>query len=241
MDAPPDRFVDIAELRLVVADDPKLELRLVCEEIGAHEPGGDRVSTGYRLEPGLRPMPTGFGFVRDHQPHAVQHGEIGGVLIGMARHEGRHGGHRRVVGPDGDQRVDEHAFAVGAGAVEEKHDVFGGEAAEAIACGTLQVLLQLNITAGDFIEERSPERDIDGVRRHRRAFGDVVLFPSFIIFACSQVHCHAHAFLGGVPKVSRSEFQISGSRSCRGSLRAARSIAAVAASRASFLSWCIFE
>src|SRR6516165_5662147 len=137
----------------MVADDPELELRLIGEEIGTHEPGADRIAAGDSLDSGFGPVAPNFGLLSNREAPAVQHGEVGWVLIGRTCHEGGHGGHGRVVMPYPAQRVDVHALAVGPGTVEEEHHMRGGDAAEAVAGRPLEVLLQLGISASDLIEE----------------------------------------------------------------------------------------
>ena len=50
---------------------------------------------------------------------ALQHRKIGRMLVGMARHEGAHGGGRGVVLQDAHQRIDEYAHTIAAGTVEK--------------------------------------------------------------------------------------------------------------------------
>jgi hypothetical protein len=83
--APPHGIVDVIEPRLVVADDPELELRGEVEEIAAHEAGGHLVTAGHGLDPRLVPAAALLGFLRDHQAIAVQLGDVGGVAFSAGR------------------------------------------------------------------------------------------------------------------------------------------------------------
>ena len=130
---PAHGFVDAVEPRLVVTADEQLELRGEVEEVLPHEPGGDLVAAGECFDLGFVPAPAFLSFLCNDQAGAVELGEIGRVAFGIAGEERRHIGDGGVVAEDGGDGIDERAFAVGAGAVGEDEDVFGGEAGAAVA------------------------------------------------------------------------------------------------------------
>ncbi len=67
----PDRLVDTAQSRLVVAGDDELKGRPECEKILPHEPGGDWVAAGQRLDLVFGPMSAFLGFLARNEPGAA--------------------------------------------------------------------------------------------------------------------------------------------------------------------------
>src|SRR4051812_46666227 len=65
----------------MVADDRQLELGDILEEVLPHEPSGDGVGPSHRLDTGLRPVSTFFGFRCRYQSGTPKHCEVCRVLI----------------------------------------------------------------------------------------------------------------------------------------------------------------
>jgi len=81
MKPPPDSFVDAVQRRLVISGDQDFELRDVLEKILTHEPGGDGIAAGQRLDLAFVPAAPAFGFLGDDEADAAQIGEFGGMPI----------------------------------------------------------------------------------------------------------------------------------------------------------------
>ena len=88
MKSTPDRFVDAAKRRLMIAGDDQLERGPVLEEILAHETGRDGVAAGELLDPRFGPASALLGFGRGDEAGAAEAGEVGRVTIAVARREG---------------------------------------------------------------------------------------------------------------------------------------------------------
>src|SRR5260370_809111 len=57
VDSPSDRLIAAAKCRFMITGDHQLELRLIFEKILPHEPGGDPIAAGHRLDLRLGPPP----------------------------------------------------------------------------------------------------------------------------------------------------------------------------------------
>jgi hypothetical protein len=145
----PDGFIDPAKAWLVVADDHELELRRELEEVLAHVAALEPVATGERLDLRLGPGSPDLDFTADSQADTAQASDFGRVAIGIGDHQHFSADRECVVTHDLDEGIDEHGFAVGAGAVEEKQCMFGDAACEAITRDASEVMLQVLITGGD--------------------------------------------------------------------------------------------
>jgi len=83
-------------------------------------------------------MLQGFFQYDDHQPGAAQFRNLGRMPLVLRRHKQVDRRRHRVIAEDVDDGVDEHALAIGAGAVQEQQHVLGCFAGHAVAEEALQ-------------------------------------------------------------------------------------------------------
>jgi hypothetical protein len=183
----PHGFVHIAQRWRVVARDHQLKLRAIGEVVLPHEPRGDWVAAGDCLHLGLsKPAPL-FGFARRHQSRAGQHGQLGRMPIVPGLGKRLHRGGDRVIPKDARHGIQEHRFAVSAGAMDECEGVLLRRARQAIAAPALQETDHLGIFRDRFAQEAQPQCWFAVAGGDCRQFGDMRLRPCQPHFACPQI------------------------------------------------------
>ena len=122
--APAYGFVDVIEVRLVIAGDEQFEYRGEVEEVMPHEPCGHFVAAGHGFDFHLVPAAAAFGFLCDDQAGAVELGDVGRMAFVVMGEEGAAVGDGGVIAENTIDRIEQGAFAVGAGAVGKDAAVF---------------------------------------------------------------------------------------------------------------------
>ena len=164
--------------RLVVARHENLEGRHEVEILPVKEPCGEGIVAGHLLDEVLRKPLALFRLHRSHEAGTPEPGNVVRRRVVVALHE-RLGVCRGCVVPkEALDDVEEGAFPVCPGAVEDEHRLLAGVSAHRPPCGGLEEVGQLRPVAHD-LPDKLPPHGAAGpaVMPHVRHLGYHVLLP----------------------------------------------------------------
>ena len=154
--APPQAFVDAAEIGQIVGGQPRQEPWPEDERVLVFCGGSNPVRPGHALQCCLcHPLP-GLALHRPHQPSTPQGGDVGRAGPALALLEGRVTGRPTDRVEQQVQRRCHHRFSVRAFSKQDDEALFGGAPADAVADQPPQVLGQVGLTHKHLGQERLP-------------------------------------------------------------------------------------